>query len=739
MAETVSWDRIAAVLADPDVGSPTKAALLAAYGIAVPDASRLHPDAYAGFATVDPLIPAGAPPQSATTGPGRAATDLLPPELAGLGIATGAGVEVGRWTDTTDILTQAAMETGSVAKLDGWERKVDSGPTGVDTADELLAAGAGGLVFFRLFLPACTRLAKPPLPPAKLADYLDLYQAENGLEFAAFTADAQFLQTVAAQLRDTVADVTAAQDTLQSWGGDAGPAARRHLGTVADRVEQLADNMADGDAPNALSGLILKAVGTLQHAVLQKAQTVAGLKSSTVFRAPALTASELDCLIDALEPDAADDVLLDAARVMRAEHLPLASLLNPAVRLAIRGAAETWTDAFLQWFAAVDRTFRMACSATATVVDEAMRTMAEGYRVQLPDHFFAGIPLVSVGAGEPGGTGGSTPGGPTLPGLPGGLDPQQLLAGRPVGSGWVDLDHPLPPGWYTNPVTGAIGPLFPPGGYPATGEPPVRPDWLPDGYGYLPAGSGLPDGWQLDAVTGELDAPPGYVGGAPAAVQIGDQTGTVRPSAAWPGGYEVSLKDAAGVLHSHRVSYDAYGHPVIGADLDGVSQLADLSTLDDIAGSTDSAGTSPAAGAGDMSSFGDVGGGVELPVPDLDAGVDIGTSAAAAGSGVGAGSSEAAATTVMPPPASWSPDPPATSLTSSDGASALPAAGPPITASGTTSGHPAASPMVPMMPMVPGGGEAARGGSRYAVPSGLVDEKELEEIDNLGPVIGGKE
>ena len=47
--------------------------------------------------------------------------------------------------------------------------------------------------------------------------------------------------------------------------------------------------------------------------------------------------------------------------------------------------------------------------------------------------------------------------------------------------------------------------------------------------------------------------------------------------------------------------------------------------------------------------------------------------------------------------------------------------------------------MVPMMPMVPGGGEAARGGSRYAVPSGLVDEKELEEIDNLGPVIGGKE
>ena len=44
-----------------------------------------------------------------------------------------------------------------------------------------------------------------------------------------------------------------------------------------------------------------------------------------------------------------------------------------------------------------------------------------------------------------------------------------------------------------------------------------------------------------------------------------------------------------------------------------------------------------------------------------------------------------------------------------------------------------------MMPMMPTSGDAAKGSSRYAVPSGLVDEKELEEIDNLGPVIGGKE
>ena len=94
MAETVSWDRIAAVLADPDVGSPTKAALLAAYGIAVPDASRLYADAYARFATVDPSGPGGAPSPTVATGPGQTATDLLSPELAGLGIATGVGVGV---------------------------------------------------------------------------------------------------------------------------------------------------------------------------------------------------------------------------------------------------------------------------------------------------------------------------------------------------------------------------------------------------------------------------------------------------------------------------------------------------------------------------------------------------------------------------------------------------------------------------------------------------------------------
>ena len=262
-----------------------------------------------------------------------------------------------------------------------------------------------------------------------------------------------------------------------------------------------------------------------------------------MFRAPALTASDLDCLIDALEPDAADDVLLDAARVMRAEHLPLASLLSPAVRLAIRGAAETWTDAFLQWFAAVDRTFRMACSTTATVVDEALRTMAEGYRVQLPDHFFAGIPLLSSGgAGEPWRIDGSTPARPELSRPAGGLDPQQLLTvGRRHPGGSTSTTRCRPVGT-RNPVTGAIGPLFPPGGYPRPASRRFDRTGCPTATDTCRRICGLPDGWQLDAGHRGLDAPTGYVGAGPAAVQIGDQTGTVQAVRAWPGGYEVSLK-----------------------------------------------------------------------------------------------------------------------------------------------------------------------------------------------------
>ena len=620
MAETVSWDRIAAVLADPDVSSPTKAALLDAYGVAVPDATQAHAAAFARFADVNAFVPAGT---TVSTGRnGSAIPDLVTPNLAGLGVATGAGVEVGRWVDTKDLLAQADLESDSQAKLDDWERRVAGGPAGVDSADELLAAGSGGLTFFRLFLPAYNRLVKPPVPPAKLADYKDLYEAESGLEFSVFVDDAQFLLDLSAQLQDSAADVASARDRLQSWGGEAGPAARRHLTKISDRIAELAANLADGEAQTALNGLLRKAVHTLQLAVLQKAQTVAGLRASTVFRAPALTPSDLDCLIDALEPDATDDVLLDAARVMRAEHMPLSSLLSPAVRVAIRGAAQTWTDAFLQWFAAVDRTFRTACGTAATAVEEALRTMAEGYRVQLPEHFFAGIPLLSMGTAPGADPSGGSSGAPTTPGTPGlpAVDPQQLLTGRPPGTGWVDADDLLPPGWYRNPVTGEIGPLFPPGGFQDPGQPPTRPDWLPDAYGYLPADAQLPDGWQVDAGTGELLAPNGFAAG-PATVQIGGQTATVQASTAWPGSYEVSTVDPSGVLHSHQISYDAYGHPVVGDDLDGVSQLSDLSTLDDT-GATDTAdATTPsiadmaAAGmAGGMDDFGG-GSGVDVPTP----------------------------------------------------------------------------------------------------------------------------
>ena len=214
------------------------------------------------------------------------------------------------------------------------------------------------------------------------------------------------------------------------------------------------------------------------------------------------------------------------------------------------------------------------------------------------------------------------------------VDPQQLLNGRPPGTGWVDADDPLPPGWYRNPVTGEIGPLFPPGGFQDPGQPPTRPDWLPDAYGYLPADVQLPDGWRVDAGTGGLIPPDGFAAG-PASVQIGGQPATVQASGAWPGSYEVSMVDPSGVLHSHQISYDAYGHPVVGDDLDGVSQLSDLSTLDDTGGADPADATTPsiadvaAAGmgggmAGGMDDFGG-GAGMDLPTPDVDSGVDTGS------------------------------------------------------------------------------------------------------------------
>jgi hypothetical protein len=134
------------------------------------------------------------------------------------------------------------------------------------------------------------------------------------------------------------------------------------------------------------------------------------------------------------------------------------------------------------------------------------------------------------------------------------------------------------------------------------------------------------------------------------------------------------------------------------------------------------------------------GAGMDLPTPDFDSGVDTGVDpSAAAEAGTKGFADPTANTTVVPPPASWSPDPPATNLSSSDAASIPHAAGAPLTAAGAATGHAAGSGFLPMMPMMPTSGDAAKGSSRYAVPSGLVDEKELEEIDNLGPVIGGKE
>ena len=144
-------------------------------------------------------------------GPGGPPPTCCHRNLAGLGIATGAGVEVGRWTDTTDILTQATIEIGSGPSWTTGSARSTAARPGSTAPTSCSPPAPVGWCSSGCSCPAYTRLAKPPLPPAKLADYLDLYQAENGLEFAAFIDDAQFLQICRAQLRDTVADVTAAQ------------------------------------------------------------------------------------------------------------------------------------------------------------------------------------------------------------------------------------------------------------------------------------------------------------------------------------------------------------------------------------------------------------------------------------------------------------------------------------------------------------------------------------------------
>ncbi len=365
MAGEVTWSAVEAVLDDPDVSSQTKAALLDAYAVAQPDARRLHADDYAASGGSNSAGPPDTPPRDgASPGPVDGAPDA--PDLGGLGVPTQDAAEVARWTDTRAVLAQAKLEGDSVGRVASWEKKVRSGPDGVGTADELLAAGAGGLTFFRLFVPPYRRAR--PTAAVKFADYQQLYDAEHGLDFAVFLADATVVRTFSTTLGTNAADLVEARDRLTGWGGEAGPAARSQLSALADRMNGLAAALADGDKPTALAGLLGKGVATLQNAVLQKATTVAALKSTTVFRSPALTAAELGQLLDAAEPDATDDALLDAAAVMRAEQMPTTTLLNPAVRSAIRTAAQTWVDGFVLWFTAVDTAFRTACSTAATAV-----------------------------------------------------------------------------------------------------------------------------------------------------------------------------------------------------------------------------------------------------------------------------------------------------------------------------------------------------------------------------------
>ena len=230
-----------------------------------------------------------------------------------------------------------------------------------------------------------------------MADYKDLYEAESGLEFSVFVDDAQFLLDLSVQLQDSAADVAAARDRLQSWGGEAGPAARGHLTKISDRIAELAANLADGEAQTALSGLLRKAVHTLQTGGAAEGadrRRLEGLHG--VPRAGA----------NSVRPGLPDRRPRTGRRRRRPARRSQGDARGaPATQLAAQSrrpggdprAAQTWTDAFLQWFAAVDRTFRTACSTAATAVEEALRTMAEGYRVQLPDHFFAGIPLLSTG------------------------------------------------------------------------------------------------------------------------------------------------------------------------------------------------------------------------------------------------------------------------------------------------------------------------------------------------------
>ena len=111
---------------------------------------------------------------------------------------------------------------------------------------------------------------------------------------------------------------------LTTWGGEAGPAARSHLRCLVDRADDFAAGLAEGatgaDNPLSLAGLLRNAVRSMQKAVLLKAQTVARFSSRTALRTPPLAPHQLDILIDALAPDAPDDLLLDAADILRSRR-----------------------------------------------------------------------------------------------------------------------------------------------------------------------------------------------------------------------------------------------------------------------------------------------------------------------------------------------------------------------------------------------------------------------------------
>lgn len=482
----------------------------------------------------------------------------------------------GRESGLVVAATRVAADAGR-AGLQHLSAQLNSGDgSAIGTADDLLEQGAPGLAYFSYFLPAYNAWTRQTRTRDALVTE---YEAEKGLSFADYRADSELLRDVAKSLTGTEQTLQSAYNgVLPSWQG--GAAANFEAKMTIFFKGATATQQAADDTGTMVASL----VEGLQKIILAKAEVAISLYADTLT--PGIDGKMAETVVKVAQDDTADDmkrVVLGLFRLQAHGRHAWDSdgyysddcLDDPSRQAAIKAAADWCNNVLVPQTDQRLRALTESCSETKTRVTEAFGEIVKQITgIKDP---FAGMETATAPPSMPP-TAPPPTGGPTSPGAP--TTPTVHVPAAPTTPQNADPTVPTAP--VHNPV-----PTLPTG----SGG---RPDGLPPGAHWIPAGVSLPPGWHQDPRTGET-VPPGYrinprtgqverIGGtqqvAPpwsghhgnpdvhhnknGSVSLGrDRSVTIGREHGQHGAFTITETDPDGTVHTYRVHFNAEGEPVV--------------------------------------------------------------------------------------------------------------------------------------------------------------------------------